>query len=189
MTLTKAKKAAKIPRRAGRPLKEGYDESDMLIGWGRGLGLPNDQVAALANVAEATVQRRKDAPFPSLCATKAAEALSRFKTDVEMDIRKEFERRYGKALRVVDKALDAVDRDGNENHAVQLKASEVVFDRTLGKPTTRAEINAETTVTNVFVLPTETLARLSYITEKLAPAQLAGAVEAEVVEVEETTES
>lgn len=159
MATTKKPKTPVQPRGVRKkPLAEdGYHPVEMLVGLGLGLGLKREQVAELAGVSVGTVDNRRKSEFAKWVAQKAKEASSRFVVSTREDLEREFERRWGKALDVLDESMVAYKPDKTPDYTARLKASEVVLDRTLGKATQKTEMVSQHTETHVYRLPESVL--------------------------------
>lgn len=167
-----------------KPLaNDGYHPTDMLVGIGVGLGLSRPEIAAFIGMSEATVDNRKQSDFAKFVAQKTKEASSRFVVQTREDLTKAFEKRWTKALDTLDDALEATRPDGSPDYNAMLRASEVVFDRTLGKPNQKTEVVSEHTETHIFQLSEETLNRVREFANKVTP-QLTAAREADVIDVD-----
>jgi hypothetical protein len=164
------KKPTKKPQPRGvrkKPLAEdGYHPVEMLVGIGIGLGLKRESIADLAGVSVGTVDNRRKSDFAGWVAQKTKEASSRFVVSTREDLNREFERRWGKALDVLDESMAAYKADGTPDWSAKLKASEVVLDRTLGKATQRTEMVSEHTENVVHHLPE---AVLTFLEQRQAP--------------------
>lgn len=170
-----------------KPLADdGYHPTDMLVGIGVGLGLTRDEIAELIGQSVFTVDNRKQSDFSKFVAQKTKEAASRFIVQTREDLGKQFERRWGKALKTLDEALDATRADGSPDYNAMLRASEVVFDRTLGKPNQKTEVVSEHTETHVFQLSEETLTRVREFANRVTPQLTGDVVEADVIDVDPT---
>lgn len=156
---------------------DGYHPVEMLVGIGVGMGLKREDIAALAGISTGTVDNRRKSEFAEWVAQKTKEAASKFILETREDVNREFKKRWGKALDVVDEAMAATKADGSRDFNAALRAVEMAFDRPLGRPTQKAEVVSEHTETVVHAFPAEVL---RFIEQKTRP-QL---VEAAVIDVE-----
>lgn len=163
---------------------DGYHPQDMLVGIGVGLGLTRDEIAELIGQSVATVDNRKQSEFAKWVAQKTKEAASRFIVETREDLTRQFEKRWAKALKTLDAALDAKRADGSRDYNAALRATEVVFDRTLGKPNQKTEVVSEHTETHIFQLSEETINRVRQFTERVVPRIQGSVDEAEVIDVD-----
>lgn len=111
--------------------REGMSETDLKVGIAMGAGMTLPEAAAFCGVSEKTVRNHKDAEYARLIKELVQVAVAvKVRHDVEIaagQLRKEMEKRLGKAVGAVDRAMES----GDER--VALAAANVVFDRTEGK--------------------------------------------------------
>lgn len=142
---------------------------DIKIGICRGLGLSRDDTASMSGCSVPTVDIRKNEPVTREWEAWAAKAAAAFRVETKEHFEQQIKRRVGKALDVIDRAVE----DGDLR--VALQGADRVLDRAYGKATQKVETTSDVTERHVFELPEATLAALQQFATALEPRRLEAA--------------
>jgi hypothetical protein len=150
--------------------------TDIRIGICRGLGLSRDDTAVMAGCSVPTVDLRKDEPVAQEWEEWASGLLAVPSMAAAAHMETQARKRVGKALHVIDRALD------DENLDTAMRGSDRVLDRAFGRATQRVETTADITTRTVFELPESALEAIQAIAAATQPKRITGeVVEATVV--------
>lgn len=170
--------AYKAPARKKETFTPGHP-TDIKIGICRGLGLSREDTAIMAGCSVPTVDIRKLEPVAKEWEEWAAKAAAAFKIETKEHFEQQIRRRVGKAMDVIDRAV----QDGDVKTA--LMGADRILDRAYGKATQKVETTSDVTERHVFELPEATLETLRAVAASLQPRRIEGETIIDVTPIED----